>query len=175
MSACDWASVARADKANVFNASVPRRPADVTLLCPSQLTADPVDGLATTLASAVSHTQVFIAPIGLEEGFPGVRVGKNILIFSDGTGQAGGYMPDETRSNVYKLFRATRVCPDTRIDPRSADCLLRRRPRITSRRGWDQAQVVAMALQFACQGNWPRHHAEHHRLLRSNHSRVATG
>jgi hypothetical protein len=38
-------------------------------------------------------------------------VGKNILIFSDGTGQAGGYMPNEARSNVYKLFRATRVGP----------------------------------------------------------------
>jgi hypothetical protein len=45
-------------------------------------------------------------------------VGKNILIFSDGTGQAGGYMPDEARSNVYKLFRATRVCPDSSIDPK---------------------------------------------------------
>lgn len=45
-------------------------------------------------------------------------MGKNILIFSDGTGYTGGFMPDETRSNVYKLFRATRVCPDTRIDPR---------------------------------------------------------
>ena len=45
-------------------------------------------------------------------------MGKNILIFSDGTGQAGGYMPDEARSNVYKLCRATRVCPDTGIDPR---------------------------------------------------------
>ena len=43
---------------------------------------------------------------------------KNILIFSDGTGQAGGYMPDEARTNVYKLFRATRVCPDTCIDPK---------------------------------------------------------
>ena len=42
---------------------------------------------------------------------------KNILIFSDGTGQAGGFMPDETRSNVYKLFRATRVGPDTKIKP----------------------------------------------------------
>lgn len=47
-----------------------------------------------------------------------VYVGKNILIFSDGTGQAGGYMPDEARSNVYKLFRATRVSPDTCIDPK---------------------------------------------------------
>jgi uncharacterized protein (DUF2235 family) len=45
-------------------------------------------------------------------------VGKNILIFSDGTGQAGGFMPDEARSNVYKLFRATRVAPDNSIDPK---------------------------------------------------------
>ncbi|HWB44228.1 MAG TPA: DUF2235 domain-containing protein, partial [Hyphomicrobiaceae bacterium] len=45
-------------------------------------------------------------------------MGKNILIFSDGTGFAGGYAPDETRSNVYKLFRATRVSPDTCIDPK---------------------------------------------------------
>ena len=43
--------------------------------------------------------------------------GRNILIFSDGTGQAGGLLPDEARSNVYKLFRATRCGPDTRIDP----------------------------------------------------------
>jgi uncharacterized protein (DUF2235 family) len=42
---------------------------------------------------------------------------KNILIFSDGTGQAGGFMPDETRSNVYKLYRATRVSPDNKIHP----------------------------------------------------------
>lgn len=42
---------------------------------------------------------------------------KNILIFSDGTGQAGGFMPDETRSNVYKLYRATRVNPENKIDP----------------------------------------------------------
>jgi uncharacterized protein (DUF2235 family) len=43
---------------------------------------------------------------------------KNILIFSDGTGQAGGLRPDENRSNVYKLYRATRCGPDTAIDPR---------------------------------------------------------
>lgn len=42
---------------------------------------------------------------------------KNILIFSDGTGQAGGFMPDEARSNVYKLYRATRVSPENKINP----------------------------------------------------------
>jgi uncharacterized protein (DUF2235 family) len=42
---------------------------------------------------------------------------KNILIFSDGTGQAGGLTPDENISNIYKLYRATRCGPDTSIDP----------------------------------------------------------
>jgi hypothetical protein len=42
---------------------------------------------------------------------------KNILIFSDGTGQAGGVTFDENRSNIYKLFRATRCGPDSSIEP----------------------------------------------------------
>ena len=42
---------------------------------------------------------------------------RNILIFSDGTGQAGGLTPDENVSNIYKLYRATRCGPDTGIDP----------------------------------------------------------
>jgi uncharacterized protein (DUF2235 family) len=43
---------------------------------------------------------------------------KNIVIFSDGTGQRGGILVDEKRSNIYKLYRATRCGPDTAIDPR---------------------------------------------------------
>jgi uncharacterized protein (DUF2235 family) len=42
---------------------------------------------------------------------------KNIIIFSDGTGQVGGLRPDERRSNIYKLYRATRCGPDTDVDP----------------------------------------------------------
>jgi uncharacterized protein (DUF2235 family) len=42
---------------------------------------------------------------------------KNILIFSDGTGQAGGLAPDEERSNVYKLFTATRSDQQNGISP----------------------------------------------------------
>jgi uncharacterized protein (DUF2235 family) len=42
---------------------------------------------------------------------------KNVLIFSDGTGQAGGITFDENRTNIYKLFRATRCGPDSTIDP----------------------------------------------------------
>jgi uncharacterized protein (DUF2235 family) len=44
--------------------------------------------------------------------------GKNVVIFSDGTGQAGGFRFDENRSNIYKLYRATRCGPDSSTDPR---------------------------------------------------------
>lgn len=43
---------------------------------------------------------------------------KNIVIFSDGTGQRGGRFFDEARTNVYKLYRATRCGPDSTIDPK---------------------------------------------------------
>lgn len=42
---------------------------------------------------------------------------KNILIFADGTGQAGGLRPDQVLSNIYKLYRAARTGPDSPIDP----------------------------------------------------------
>jgi len=42
---------------------------------------------------------------------------KNILVFSDGTGQAGGLTPDQNISNIYKLYRATRCSPENNIDP----------------------------------------------------------
>ena len=48
----------------------------------------------------------------------GAGVGKNILIFCDGTGQAGGIAFDENRTNIYKLYRATRCGPDSCIDPK---------------------------------------------------------
>lgn len=42
---------------------------------------------------------------------------RNILIFADGTGNEGGLIPDESRTNVYKMYRATRTGPDSPIDP----------------------------------------------------------
>ena len=42
---------------------------------------------------------------------------KRILIFADGTGNEGGLLPDESRTNVYKLYRATRNDPESSIDP----------------------------------------------------------
>ncbi|MFN3225401.1 MAG: DUF2235 domain-containing protein [Hyphomicrobiales bacterium] len=44
-------------------------------------------------------------------------MGRNILVFSDGTGQIGGLQPDQRLSNVYKLFRAMRPDPQSPIDP----------------------------------------------------------
>jgi len=43
---------------------------------------------------------------------------KNVIIFSDGTGQAGGLRFDENRTNIYKLYRtngAARIRPSTRM------------------------------------------------------------
>ncbi|TWO68071.1 DUF2235 domain-containing protein [Caenimonas sedimenti] len=42
---------------------------------------------------------------------------KNIVIFSDGTGQAGGLKPDQNLSNIYKLYRACRSDHESDIDP----------------------------------------------------------
>lgn len=42
---------------------------------------------------------------------------KNIVIFSDGTGQAGGLKPDQRISNIYKLYRACRCDEGSDIDP----------------------------------------------------------
>ncbi|WP_372891238.1 phospholipase effector Tle1 domain-containing protein [Rhodosalinus sp.] len=42
---------------------------------------------------------------------------KNIVIFSDGTAMVAGRRPDELRSNIYKLYDAARIGPDSPIDP----------------------------------------------------------
>lgn len=42
---------------------------------------------------------------------------KNIVVFSDGTGQDGGARPEQSISNIYKMYRASRDHPDTAIDP----------------------------------------------------------
>src|SRR5260370_22200390 len=47
----------------------------------------------------------------------GVAMSRNIVILSDGTGQRGGLLFDERRSNIYKLYRATRCGPDSSINP----------------------------------------------------------
>jgi uncharacterized protein (DUF2235 family) len=43
--------------------------------------------------------------------------GRNIVIFSDGTGQRGGVYFDESRTNIYKLYRAARSGPDSNVLP----------------------------------------------------------
>lgn len=55
---------------------------------------------------------VAVALSGTERAMP-----KNIVIFSDGTGQDGGIRPEQRVSNVYKMYRAARVGPETGINP----------------------------------------------------------
>jgi uncharacterized protein (DUF2235 family) len=42
---------------------------------------------------------------------------KNVVVFSDGTGQDGGVRPEQRMSNVYKLYRVCRVGPESSINP----------------------------------------------------------
>jgi hypothetical protein len=48
----------------------------------------------------------------------GLAVAKNVVVFSDGTGQDGGVRPEQRISNVYKLYRASRDHPESAVDPR---------------------------------------------------------
>jgi uncharacterized protein (DUF2235 family) len=68
---------------------------------------------------------------------------KNIVIFSDGTGQAGGVRPDQRLSNIYKLYRATRLGPDSAIDP--ADQIAFYDPGLGTD---DDSQGLTKALKF---------------------------
>ena len=42
---------------------------------------------------------------------------KNIVVYSDGTGQDGGIRPEQRVSNIYKMYRASRVSFENAIDP----------------------------------------------------------
>ncbi|WP_431203254.1 DUF2235 domain-containing protein [Bradyrhizobium betae] len=42
---------------------------------------------------------------------------KNIVVYSDGTGQDGGARPEQRISNIYKMYRVSRDHADTAIDP----------------------------------------------------------
>jgi hypothetical protein len=95
---------------------------------------------------------------------------KNILIFSDGTGQSGGVTFDEDRTNIYKLFRATRCGPDSAIRSLGASCLLRSGFRITSRQSLCVWMAWSENLQSHKRGHWFWHHCQYHRLLCGAHS-----
>ncbi len=51
--------------------------------------------------------------------YPDARriMAKNIVVFSDGTGQDGGVRPEQRVSNVYKMYRVCKVGPESGIDP----------------------------------------------------------
>jgi uncharacterized protein (DUF2235 family) len=42
---------------------------------------------------------------------------KNIVVYSDGTGQDGGVHPEQRVSNIHKMYRGSRVSFENAIDP----------------------------------------------------------
>ncbi|GEC15441.1 DUF2235 domain-containing protein [Nitrobacter winogradskyi] len=57
---------------------------------------------------------------------------KNIVIFSDGTGQDGGARPEQRISNIYKMYRISRDHAES--GPRRF---------VSSRSSWDPSPVRA--------------------------------
>lgn len=47
---------------------------------------------------------------------------KNIVVYSDGTGQDGGVRVEQRISNVFKMYRASRIHPDNTISPTEQVC-----------------------------------------------------
>ncbi|WP_083869946.1 phospholipase effector Tle1 domain-containing protein [Bradyrhizobium sp. WSM1253] len=86
---------------------------------------------------------------------------KNILIFSDGTGQAGGINFDEARTNVYKLYRACRVGPDTKVEPSEQVAFYDPGLGSASDGASFQDWPDPMALQPRQHGNGSRHNPQH--------------
>lgn len=48
---------------------------------------------------------------------------KNIVVFSDGTGQDGGIRPEQRMSNIFKMYRVSRPGPDSVGDSRAGRIL----------------------------------------------------
>jgi uncharacterized protein (DUF2235 family) len=87
---------------------------------------------AARIGSCLRHQRSIVADDGVLDLFEvfralisapgGLHMAKNIVVYSDGTGQDGGVRPEQRVSNVYKLYRATRVHPDNAIDPAEQVC-----------------------------------------------------
>ena len=92
-----------------------------------------------SIAQIASQNALFIE-------LPAAAMPKNILIFSDGTGQAGGISLDERRSNIYKLYRATRSRSRFHHQPRRAGRLLRRRPWFAAPERWVISDAASATL-----------------------------
>ena len=87
---------------------------------------------------------------------------RNILIFSDGTGQVGGYEFDEDRTNIYKLYRATRVGPNSCIDPHEQAAFYD--PGLGSRGqgGFPLGRLARLDIQESQPSHGPGDHWKHH-------------
>ena len=85
----------------------------------------------------------------------------------------GATCPTRPAATSTSCFRATRVCPDSSIDPKLQLAFY---DGGLGSRAESEAIKITLApprLQPAEPGDGPRHNAEHHRLLRPDHPRLA--
>jgi uncharacterized protein (DUF2235 family) len=89
-------------------------------------------------------------------------VGKNVVIFSDGTGQVGGFRFDEYRTNIYKMYRAARVAPDSRVDPAQQVAFYDPGLGTLSAEGYIFTRFGRRIYNLVSQANRLRNHGQHH-------------
>jgi hypothetical protein len=98
-------------------------------------------------------------------------VAKNIIILADGTGNEGGLLPDESRTNVYKLYTATRTGPRYDHRPFAADGVLSSWDRNTSTFSQFGVGKIQRRDPTVCRLGPDQ---ENYRLLCVDHRRLAT-
>ena len=96
---------------------------------------------------------------------------RNILVFADGTGNEGGLLPDESRTNVYKLYRATRVDPTTCIGP--AEQIAFYLSQASAHQKLPAHRLIRKGTRRRRISGRHRPDRQDHRLLRRDHQRVA--
>ena len=84
-------------------------------------------------------------------------------------------MPDEARSNVYKLFRATRVSPETCIDPQEQMAFYDGGLGSRADGQGIRIKLWRRIYNLLAQATGLGITQQHHRLLRRDHPRVAAG
>jgi uncharacterized protein (DUF2235 family) len=88
---------------------------------------------------------------------------KNIVVYSDGTGQDGGIRPEQRVSNIYKMYRASRVSFENAIDP--AVQVTMYDPGLGTDIGANHDRADALRPEAGLFGRWTRHPDEYRRLL----------
>ena len=99
---------------------------------------------------------------------------KNIVVYSDGTGQDGGARPEQRISNIYKMYRISRDHADTGIDP-SRQVVFYDAGLGTDIGATALTAPVRFVQKLLGIRDRRRHQAQHRRLLRIHHKPLRRG